>query len=86
MGGGFTLRDIIMDIAKVANRVTLSHHSKRSFIDELSSSSVITMKPDVLELTEDGAIFADKTSESYTDIIYCTGKQKKKIMHEINIH
>lgn len=64
--------DLAYEISKIAKRVTLSHHQnpepKTIFPDN------VTMKPDVKNLTENGAVFSDGTEQTFTVIFYCTGK------------
>lgn len=55
-------------MSKVATKTTISHHDQTKVIP-----SGIYKKPDVRELTENGAIFDDGTQEEFTVIIYGTG-------------
>lgn len=70
VGAGPSGVDISQEIAQHAETVFWSNH--------LSPPKVINVhnliqKPDVKELTEHGANFTDGTSESFDDIVYCTG-------------
>lgn len=70
IGAGPSGKDILYDIAKSANRVTISHHrdlSKHNF------GTKVTQKGDVQKFTENGVEFADGTSDTFTAVLFCTG-------------
>ncbi|XP_031844708.2 senecionine N-oxygenase [Nomia melanderi] len=71
IGAGPSGMDLALDISKKAKRVILSHHS-RDPIGTVFPENVV-QKPDVKELTENGAVFTDDSSELLDDVFYCTG-------------
>lgn len=71
IGGGPSALDIAYEISKVADRVVLSHHLKQKPLTIFPSNFV--QKPDVLEITESGAVFTDGSSETFNAIVLCTG-------------
>lgn len=71
IGAGPSGVDLANEISKVAERVTLSHHLKEPPKTKFISN--VDQRPDVACLTEEGAVFADGSSQSYSIIFYCTG-------------
>lgn len=73
IGAGPSARDVLLDLQKVAAKITWSHHLKdlpcTKFCDNVSQKS------DVLKLTQDGAIFIDGSYQKFSVIFYCTGYQ-----------
>lgn len=70
IGAGPSGKDILYEIARTANRVTISHHrdlSKNHFGDN------VTQKGDVQKFTENAVEFADGTTETFTSVLFCTG-------------
>jgi dimethylaniline monooxygenase (N-oxide forming) len=63
--------DLAHDISNKATRVTLSHHL--TDMPDTKFNSNVDQKPDIQILTEDGVVFTDGTSETYSVILYCTG-------------
>lgn len=72
IGAGPSGIDLAMEISKVAERVTLSHHLRRK--PRTSFPENVCHKPDVDHFTDNGAVFKDDTSETFSVIFYCTGK------------
>lgn len=64
--------DIALEIASVAEHVTLSHHMKRVPRTVFPENMTMLVK-DVSELTENGVIFEDGQKQSFDIILYCTG-------------
>lgn len=71
IGAGPSGIDAVLDISKVADIVTWSHHLKKSPITDLGDN--VNHKPDVQKLTANGVVFVDGTYQDYTAIIYATG-------------
>ncbi|KOC68207.1 Flavin-containing monooxygenase FMO GS-OX-like 3, partial [Habropoda laboriosa] len=71
IGAGPSGMDLALDISRRAKRVFLSHHLNDP-IGTVFPDNVI-QKPDVKELTENGALFSDGTNEQVDVIFYCTG-------------
>lgn len=63
--------DLANEVAKVAERVSLSHHQNPGPKTMLPSN--VDMRPDVVRLTETGAVFVDGSEQAYSVILYCTG-------------
>lgn len=63
--------DLAYEISKKAERVTLSHHHKPN--PKTIFPTNVDQKPDVKQLTENGAVFVDGTTKTYSVIFYCTG-------------
>ncbi|CRK97656.1 CLUMA_CG011041, isoform A [Clunio marinus] len=70
IGAGPSGVDISQEVAKSAERVLWSNHLKTP--KEVHCNNLI-QKPDIKELTVNGAEFVDGSYESFNDIIYCTG-------------
>jgi thioredoxin reductase len=75
IGAGPSGVDLAHEISRTAKRVTLSHHLKEPPRTQFADN--VNQKPDVVRLTEDGVVFADGSSQSYTVIFFCTGYQYK---------
>lgn len=75
IGGNNSAIDLVIDSCKVSKYpVIWSNHLRQNEIDvkQFEGNGVI-LKPDVLELTSNGAKFIDDTFEESTLIIYATG-------------
>lgn len=70
VGGGPSGVDISQDIVKSASKVFWSHHQKTQRTFEIEN---FIQKPDVKQLTENGAEFVDGSIEEIDEIVYCTG-------------
>jgi len=68
IGAGPSGTDLAIEIAKVAERVTWSHHLKKP-----PANSNVEQKPDVARLTENGVEFVDGTTQDFSVILYGTG-------------
>lgn len=64
--------DLAYEISKKAERVTLSHHHDPN--PKTVFPSNVDQRPDIKRLTEDGAEFADGSTQTYSVIFYCTGE------------
>lgn len=71
IGAGPSGRDILHDVATAARRVTISTHG--DFSNVILPSNV-TIKPDINEIQSNSVVFADGSEQSFTTILYCTGK------------
>lgn len=71
IGAGPSGRDAVLDFQRHAKHVTWSHHLTDGFLINLREN--VTQKPDVLKLTQDGAIFIDGSYQPCSLIVYCTG-------------
>lgn len=71
VGAGPSGMDLALEISRKARHVTLSHHSKEPFRTIFPSN--LDQKPDIAELTRNGAVYKDGTQENFTVILYCTG-------------
>lgn len=71
LGAGPSGMDLALEISGTAKRVILSHHLPDP-IGTVFPENVV-QKPDIKELTENSAIFADGSSETIDAIFYCTG-------------
>ncbi len=71
IGAGPSALDLTVELSKVAQRVTLSHHSDTPITAKFDSN--VDQKPDITRFTKNGAIFTDGTEADYTVIIFCTG-------------
>lgn len=76
IGAGPSGMDLAYEISKKAERVTLSHHHKPN--PKTIFPSNVDQKPDVRQLTENGAEFADDSKQMYSVIFYCTGKNNNE--------
>lgn len=74
IGAGPSGIDMTHDVSTTAKRVSLSHHSKEDITTKFAIS--VDQRPDVRCVTENGVEFIDGTTESYSVIFYCTGKQR----------
>lgn len=72
IGAGPSGMDLAYEISKLATKVTLSHHHKTDPLTKFPAN--VNLKPDVVRLTESGAVFADGSEQMYTVIFYCTGR------------
>lgn len=70
VGGGPSGVDIAQEIARCAEKVFWSHHLEAKKV--LTTRNII-QKPDIVELTNLGGVFADRSLETFNDIVYCTG-------------
>lgn len=70
IGGGPSGVDISQDIVKCAKKVFWSHHLTSQKIFGIEN---FIQKPDVSQLTENGAEFVDGSIEEIDEIVYCTG-------------
>ncbi|KAG4076275.1 hypothetical protein HA402_014824 [Bradysia odoriphaga] len=68
VGCGSSGVDVSYLVSKTATKTTISFHDPTRIIP-----SGIHKKPDIRELTENGAIFQDGTEEHFTVIIFATG-------------
>ncbi|XP_031632720.1 dimethylaniline monooxygenase [N-oxide-forming] 3-like [Contarinia nasturtii] len=79
IGGGSSGSDIVIFISKTAARVTFSQNPRTNESDELRKTreSVygprVTHKGNVERITTDGAIFKDKSQQTFDVIIFATG-------------
>lgn len=71
IGAGPSGMDLAYEISKRAERVTLSHHHDPN--PKTVFPSNVDQRPDIKRLTEDGAEFADGSTQTYSVIFYCTG-------------
>lgn len=71
IGAGPSARDALLDIQHVAKSVTWSHHLKKLPCTKFNDN--VIQKPDIHELTPDGAVFIDRSYQSFSVILYCTG-------------
>nr|XP_019537917.2 senecionine N-oxygenase-like [Aedes albopictus] len=71
VGAGPSGMDLALEISKTALHVTLSHHTKEPFKTVFPANLI--QKPDIAELTQNGALFEDGSQEYFTVILYCTG-------------
>lgn len=71
IGGGPSGMEIGLALTDVCSKVFHSHHSRVNFRTPFPKNYV--KKPDVTQLNETGAFFADGSFEEIDDIIYCTG-------------
>uniref|UniRef100_A0A1B0D7G2 Flavin-containing monooxygenase n=1 Tax=Phlebotomus papatasi TaxID=29031 RepID=A0A1B0D7G2_PHLPP len=71
IGAGPSGMDIAYDISKCASRVTLSHHLPEKPKTKFPSN--VTQRPDPVKFTEDGVEFKDGTSETFDEVLFCTG-------------
>ncbi|XP_059607412.1 senecionine N-oxygenase-like [Phlebotomus argentipes] len=72
IGAGPSGMDITNDAGTVAEIVVQCHHWQEP--PNVPFPSNVTQKiADVVRLTEDGAVFSDGSTESFTLIVYCTG-------------
>lgn len=71
IGAGPTGIDLVKVVAKTAEAVTWSTHSKFKLNIQLADN--VNLKPDVLEFMHNGAVFADGTREKFSMVLYCTG-------------
>ncbi|XP_043280179.1 flavin-containing monooxygenase FMO GS-OX5-like isoform X2 [Venturia canescens] len=71
LGAGPSGMDLALEISKKAKHVILSHHNKDP-IHTVFPANVV-QKPDIKELTENGVVYKDGSSESVDIIFYCTG-------------
>ena len=70
IGAGPSGIDITQEIAKCASKVFWSNHLQNRSV---FTTPNIIQKCDVVELTQHGAMFTDESSETFDDIVYCTG-------------
>lgn len=72
--------DIAIQLSRVANRVTLSQNKYSHVKEEVhrkhpnSFPPKITLKHNVKRFTADGAEFIDGTKQTFSLVIYATGK------------
>lgn len=72
IGAGPSGVDIALEATKFAEHVTISHHKK-----ETIDLPGVIQKPDVDRIKENGVVlFTDGTENTFTFILYCTGKLK----------
>lgn len=70
VGAGPSGIDISQEISKCAAKVFWSNHMD---VKKLLTIRNIVQKSDVAELTNSGAMFTDGSSETFDDVVYCTG-------------
>ncbi|XP_049545337.1 senecionine N-oxygenase-like [Anopheles darlingi] len=70
VGAGPSGMDIALELAKSAQRVTLSHHMDRLTFPFPAN---LTQQPDVARLTGTGARFVNGAEASFDVVLYCTG-------------
>ncbi|KFB45944.1 AGAP010399-PA-like protein [Anopheles sinensis] len=70
IGAGPSGMDIALELAKKANRVTISHHMEPL---TFAFPPNLTQQPDVACLTEAGARFTNGHNEAFDVVLYCTG-------------
>lgn len=71
IGSGPSGIDIAYAVSKVANRLTFCY---RKHNPNHTLPANVTFKNEIREITETGAIFKDGSEQTFTNIIYCTGK------------
>lgn len=71
IGSGPSGIDLVQEIAKTAKNVAWSTRAQKKLNIKLPSN--VVEKPDVSELTPDGAIFTDESDDKFSIILHCTG-------------
>lgn len=71
IGAGPSGMDLAHEISKTAVRVTLSHHLPSEPKTKFQSN--VNLKPDVVKLTENGAVFNDGSEQTFSIVFFCTG-------------
>lgn len=71
VGGGPSGVDITYAVLKHARRLAFSH---RNHNPNHRFPTTVSMKGEIRELTDTGAIFMDGSEETFTHIVYCTGE------------
>lgn len=80
IGAGTSGTDLLIHLIKVAGSVTLSRKKKLNETDEMCQKYLSALPPKTIlkgvvkRFTADGAEFLDGTRQSFTTIIYATGK------------
>lgn len=87
IGSGPSGMDIVLQLSKMANRVTWSRKQadKPGERERKEYGNNVSLKTTVRLLTTNGAEFMDGTHETFTAVIYATGELIKIIVH-ISFH
>lgn len=79
ISGGNSAKDIILQLGMTANRITSSRHKNPNEtpadLQKLQKGfgPKVTLKNDVKYFTSNGAVFEDKSEQTFTHVIYATG-------------